>query len=97
MSVILSPGGGCPSGYHLVVGVVCIRDKSPSSTTSTPTSSSGNAQEQMQLSGQQQLQSLTTNPPSPQTPPATETISSKPHILPCLQGQYYDIWLQRSR
>jgi hypothetical protein len=35
-------GGGCPSGYHLVSGVVCIKDNSPSTKTlSTPTFSSG--------------------------------------------------------
>lgn len=36
------PGGGCPSGYHLVSGVVCIKDNSPSTKTlSTPIFSSG--------------------------------------------------------
>jgi hypothetical protein len=36
------PGGGCPSGYHLVSGVVCIKDNSPSTKTlSTPMFSSG--------------------------------------------------------
>ncbi len=31
-----SPGGACPSGYHLVSGAVCIKDITPPTKTTPP-------------------------------------------------------------
>ena len=38
--IVLRPlsGGGCPSGYHLVSGVMCIKDVKPTTATAAPVS-----------------------------------------------------------